>query len=120
MASNPVLRFVGTETLETRIEKYQAAGSFKNKSEALRDLVEFALNIKERVADNDSRTTREMLEELLIKEYQNEKTINQLYLFLLEPNKQFSSEHVNTARDNLKSHKENAIDRVEKYLARKE
>ena len=83
-------------------------------------MVEFALNIKERVADNDSRTTREMLEELLVKEYQNEKTINQLYLFLLEPNKKFSSDHVNTVRENLKSHKENAVDRVEKYLDRKE
>lgn len=120
MASNPVLRFVGTDALEKRIEKYQASGPFKNKSEALRDLVEFALNIKERVADNDSRTTREMLEELLVKEYQNEKTINQLYLFLLEPNKQFSSEHINKVKENLKSHKENAISRVEKYLDRKE
>lgn len=120
MASNPVLRFVGTEALEARIEKYQASGSFKNKSEALRDLVEFALSIKERVTDNDSRTTREMLEELLVKEYQNEKTINQLYLFLLEPERQFTPEKVNIVRENLKSHKQNAIERVEKYLLRKE
>ena len=92
MASNPVLRFVANQELKLRVDKYQVSEGLANQSEALRSLVEFALLIKERTKENQDKTTREILEEILANQYQLEKMNKQMYLATYNPDLRVSKE----------------------------
>lgn len=116
MARTPRLQIPITDSLYKELENYKLENNEQSIPMAAKNLIEFALLIKNRSKESAGRTTRELLEEILLKEYQNEKTINQLYLFHLDPSKSFSSDHIERVRVNLKSHKESAVEKVEHYL----
>ncbi|MGR5333687.1 hypothetical protein [Photobacterium damselae] len=119
MARTPRLQIPITDSLYKELEEYKIENNETSVPMAAKSLIEFALLIKKKSKESAGRTTRELLEEILLKEYQNEKTINQLYLFHLDPSQSFSSEHIDRVRVNLKSHKDSAIEKVEQYLENK-
>lgn len=120
MAKNNKIQVLCSAPLYERLEKEKERVGADSMSDVGRELWEFALAIKERTANDDSRTTRELLEELLIKEYQNETTLNQIYLNTVEPNNKPEQSKVDFTKEKLKSFKQKAIERVEKYLNREE
>lgn len=79
-----------------------------------------SLPIKERASEDKSRTVKEMLEEILMKEYQNETTINQIFLQVLDPNNRIESSKVDIVKNKLKSYKEEAQVRAEQFIDGKE
>ena len=120
MARNPRIQLPFSESFYKRIENYKRENEFDSITDAARDLIEFALAIKERTANDDSRTTRELMEEMLAKEYQNEATLNQLYLYIYDKDKQFEQGFVDITIAKLKGLKEKSFIKLQKFLNREE
>jgi hypothetical protein len=120
MARNPILQIPCSISLHEKVENYKNQNSHTSTAEAGRELIEFALAIKERTQNDDSRTTRELLEEILAKEYQNETTLNRVYMHVFDLNKTNEPSHVAKVKNNLKGYKEIAINRLQKFLNREE
>ncbi|KJF97442.1 hypothetical protein [Photobacterium leiognathi] len=120
MARNPRIQVPFSDALYQRIENYKIANGVATITDAARELIEFALVIKERTLNDDSRTTRELLEELLAKEYQNETTINQIYLHTVDLNKKIEYSQIVFTKEKLKSFKQKAMEKRDRFLNREE
>ncbi len=108
------------DSLYKRLEAEKERTQASSISDVGRELWNFALTIKERASEDKSRTMKEMLEEILMKEYQNETTINQIFLQVLDQNNKVNPSKVDMVKNKLKSYKEEAQERVGKFLGGKE
>lgn len=88
MSQKP-LRFVPTEDLKKRFDTYMKKTNKSNASEVLRELFDFALRIKEQSTDDDSRTNRELMENMLERQFVHSRLLNNIF--------------INTCDDNLSS-----------------
>ncbi|WP_340642484.1 hypothetical protein [Photobacterium damselae] len=86
MARNPRIQLPFSEQLYSRLESYQKNNQFSTLTDATKDLIEFALSIKERMNDSSTRSTREILEEILATQYTQEKLTKQMYMAAFDPN----------------------------------
>ncbi|HIF9205222.1 TPA: hypothetical protein ACX6S1_002345 [Photobacterium damselae] len=94
MARNPRVQLSLTEKQHSRIETYQRKNEFSSLTDAAKDLIEFALTIKERAADSSLKTTREIMEEILATQYQQEKLTKQMYMATFNPDLRVAKENV--------------------------
>ncbi|MGR5367934.1 hypothetical protein [Photobacterium damselae] len=120
MASKNRVQVMCDDTLYKRLEAEKERTQAPSISDVGRELWNFALTIKERASEDKSRTVKEMLEEILMKEYQNETTINQIFLQVLDPNNRIESSKVDIVKNKLKSYKEEAQVRTEQFIDGKE
>ncbi|HIF9118450.1 TPA: hypothetical protein ACX6PG_002594 [Photobacterium damselae] len=116
MASKNRVQVMCDDTLYKRLEAEKERTQASSISDVGRELWNFALTIKERANEDKSRTVKEMLEEILMKEYQNETTINQIFLQVLDSNNKIDPSKVDIVKNKLKSYKEEAQERVEKFI----
>ncbi|HIF9334043.1 TPA: hypothetical protein ACX6RM_002303 [Photobacterium damselae] len=86
MARNPRIQLPFSDQLYSRLENYQKNNQFSTLTDATKDLIEFALSIKERMNDSSTRSTREILEEILATQYTQEKLTKQMYMAAFDPN----------------------------------
>lgn len=108
------------DNLYKRLEAEKERTRASSLSDTGRELLDFALTIRERANSDSSRTVKEILEEILMKEYQNETTINQIFLQVLDLENKVSSSKVDIVKSKLKSHKEDAKVRTDKFINNKD
>ena len=120
MANKNRVQVMCDDALYKRLEAEKERTQASSISDVGRELWNFALIIRERANENKSRTVKEMLEEILMKEYQNETTINQIFLQVLEPNNNIDPSKIDIVKSKLKSYKEDAQVRTEKFIEEKE
>ena len=102
MARNPVIQISSSPSLYSQVEAYQNKIGASSLADAGRELLEFALLIKERAGqDDDSRTNRELMEQILLKQYSNEQLMKKTYAFVWDDNKKFNSTMVEMMKDDL-------------------
>ena len=65
MAKSQRTQLTLPEDMEKWIDNYQAEKGFQFRKEAIRDLLAFAIRIKENAKNDDSISNRELLEEIL-------------------------------------------------------
>lgn len=81
-----------------------------------RELLDFALLIKERSEEADSRTNRELMEQMLLKQYENEQLIKKIYSFAWEDGKQFTSMMAEIMREDVGNASRKGQDLFEAYM----
>ena len=102
MARNPIIHIPTPLSLNKRLEDYKNKIGASTMAEVGRELLEFALLIKERAGqDDDSRTNRELMEQILLKQYSNEQLMKKTYAFVWDDNKKFNSTMVEMMKDDL-------------------
>ncbi|GEK15899.1 hypothetical protein [Aliivibrio fischeri] len=102
MARNPVIQVSSSPQLYSRIETYQNKMGASSLADACRDLLEFALLIKEQAeSNNEARTNRELMEQILLKQYSNEQLIKKVYMNTWDENKTFTSTMVDMMKENV-------------------
>ena len=105
--------------LYERIEKYkEGKSSIASMAHAGRELIEFALMIKERTDGDDSRTNRELMEEILLKQYTNEELIKKTYLTCYQDGQSFPLGLIEMVREQISGSKNNGVIAYEAYMAR--
>ena len=117
---NPRIQIPCTTSFYKRVEQYQADNNLSSIAEAGRELIEFALIIKERADKNTGRSNRELLEEMLAKEYQNESTLNQIYMQVSDIDKKFDLTTIERFKENLKGFKERSLAKFDNFMSKKE
>ena len=119
MAKKSTLQIPCDTILYDRIEKYkEGKRSIASMAQAGRELIEFALMIKERTDGDDSRTNRELMEEALLQLYKNEEAMKRLHLHSFEDGKVFSSGQVELVRDEIKLYDAKGTQKFDAYMAR--
>ena len=109
MARNPVIQISSSPSLYNQVEAYQNKIGASSLADAGRELLEFALLIKERTSeDDDSRTNRELMEQILLKQYSNEQLIKKVYMNTWDENKTFNSTMVEIMKENVANSNGNA------------
>ncbi|MGR6831115.1 hypothetical protein [Aliivibrio wodanis] len=102
MARNPIIHIPTPLSLNKRLEDYKNKTGASTMAEVGRELLEFALLIKERAGqDDDSRTNRELMEQILLKQYSNEQLIKKVYMNTWDENKTFNSTMVEMMKENV-------------------
>ena len=102
MARNPIIHIPTPLSLNKRLEDYKNKIGASTMAEVGRELLEFALLIKERAGqDDDSRTNRELMEQILLKQYSNEQLIKKVYMNTWDENKTFNSTMVEMMKENV-------------------
>jgi hypothetical protein len=102
MARNPIIHIPTPLSLNKRLEDYKNKTGASTMAEVGRELLEFALLIKERAGqDDDSRTNRELMEQILLNQYSNEQLMKKTYAFVWDDNKKFNSTMVEMMKDDL-------------------
>ncbi|GEK15887.1 hypothetical protein [Aliivibrio fischeri] len=102
MARNPIIHIPTPLSLNKRLEDYKKKTGASTMAEVGRELLEFALLIKERAGqDDDSRTNRELMEQILLNQYCNEQLMKKTYAFVWDDNKKFNSTMVEMMKDDL-------------------
>ncbi len=120
MASKNRIQVMCDDNLYKRLKAEKERTKASSLSDTGRELLDFALTIRERANDDKSRTVKEILEEILMKEYQNETTINQIFLQVLDLDNKVSSSKVDMVKAKLKNHKEEAKIRTDKFMKNKD
>lgn len=101
MARKTVIQIPTPPSLYTKIETYKIKTGSISMADSCRELLEFALLIKEKSEDNDSRTNRELMEEILLLQHCNLQLNKQLYMNTWDENKKFSSVIVDVMKRNV-------------------
>ena len=102
MARNPIIHIPTPLSLNKRLEDYKNKIGASTMAEVGRELLEFALLIKERAGqDDDSRTNRELMAQILLKQYSNEQLIKKVYMNTWDENKTFNSTMVEMMKENV-------------------
>lgn len=101
MARSPIIQITLTPTLLKKIEAYREKISAPFLADAGRDLIEFALLIKEKSEDDDSRTNRELMEEILLKQYRNEQLNKQVFMHSWDEDKVFNSTKIEMVKEKI-------------------
>lgn len=116
MARNPIIQVTCPPSLYTRLENYRNKTPHASMSDIGRELLDFALLIKERSEEADSRTNRELMEQMLLKQYENEQLIKKIYSFAWEDGKQFTSMMAEIMREDVGNASRKGQDLFEAYM----
>lgn len=104
-----------------RIKKYKEANnSISSMAHAGRELIEFALMIKERTDDDDSRSNRELMEEILRKQFTNEELIKKSYATVYQDGQSFPLGLIELIREQISGSKNKGDTAFEEYMARED
>ncbi|MGR5187333.1 hypothetical protein, partial [Photobacterium damselae] len=120
MARNPRIQLPFTEQLYSRLESYQKHNQFSTLTDATKDLIEFALAIKERMNDSSSKSTREILEEVLAVQYLQEKLSKQMYMAAFDPTIRVQRETADIVNEKFNKFSEEAKEKSNKFISGKE
>lgn len=101
MARNPIIQVTCPPSLYQRLETYKNKTPHASMSDVGRELLEFALLIKERTDDSEARTNRELMEEILLKLCVNEEMLKNNYAHVFQDGKSWNSTLVEMMKEDV-------------------
>lgn len=120
MAKTNTLQVPCDPLLYERVEKYKKGNrSIGSMAQAGRELIEFALMIKEG-SDDNSRTNRELLEAILLKQYTNEELIKKTYLTCYQDGQSFPLGLIEMVKEQISGSKNNGDIAFNAYMAKED
>ncbi len=101
MARSPIVHVPVSVSLYKRLENYKNKTESSTMAEVGRELLEFALLIKERADESDARTNRELMEEILLKLCVNEEMLKNNYAHVFQDGKSWNSTLVEMMKEDV-------------------
>ncbi|MBE8574123.1 hypothetical protein [Vibrio sp. OPT18] len=120
MARNPVVHIPISKSVHQRMENYKNKIEASTMAEVGRELLEFALLIKERSEEADSRTNRELMEEILLKLCVNEELAKNNYTHVWQDGKSWNSTMVDMMKEDVSRANHKGLVKFESFMNKEE
>jgi hypothetical protein len=120
MKKNNKVQVLCSSQLYDRLDAERERTQASSLADVGRDLWEFALAIKERLGESKTKSNREILEEVLLSQYQLESLIKQMYVAGYNPTLQVESVILEKAKSNFKNIEKNAKEKTMQFIENKE